>query len=90
MRRGCGLANKGCPNGTERGREFIRVLVCGAVARPFGVAAQQSRKLLQVGFLYPGPQSLSLMVGLRFKRPSACDGRRQLVDFMAASGPDLR
>jgi putative ABC transport system substrate-binding protein len=40
-------------------REFI-ALVGGTAAWPFGAGAQQSAMLLQVGFLYPGPQAAAL------------------------------
>src|SRR5262245_13256893 len=43
-----------------RRRDFIGVLVGGAAAWPFGASAQESAKLLQVGFLYPGPQAAAL------------------------------
>jgi putative ABC transport system substrate-binding protein len=40
-------------------REFV-ALVGGTAAWPFGAGAQQSANLLQVGFLYPGPQAAAL------------------------------
>jgi putative ABC transport system substrate-binding protein len=35
-------------------------MIAGTAARPFGAGAQQSANLLQVGFLYPGPQAAAL------------------------------